>query len=663
MSILSVEKISKSYFGKTVLDELSFRLDAGEHLALTGDNGCGKSTLLQIIAGRVPCDADGGRVVLARSSVLACLDQEFDAANEEALALEDPVLEAGHQAVAHLAKALEKAPQDPELLASYARASSRLESLGAWDFEHQMESVLHGLGLSENALKRPLKSLSGGERMRVALARLLIRRCDLLLLDEPTNHLDADAIEWLEGYLSGFGGACILVSHDRAFLDRCASHTGRLKAGKLHMIPGNYSAYKAYEAAEEERLRSLRKKLSEAVAHETEVVQTMLSHRKMKSYHSREKKLAKLSERLAEVKRQTRSDRPSFSLSIIKAAGRKDPKRLLLAANDLSIHFADSPRPLFAPVDLQILASDKRFILGPNGCGKSSLLKALSGEHPEMLGQVKVSENLQVASLGQVVHFDDPRRSVLDELVTELPSLGPHKALERLASFGFLAQDVHKEIAVLSGGEKARLKLCILLHQSPDLLVLDEPTNHLDIRSKEILEEALARFDGAILAISHDRYFIKALASALWGFIEGEILPFDSYQDYRKALQARKDTAVKSSKPVAPLRSDKRVSQARQRYFTAKEVAYLPALSSFQHFPLNKLGQRRFLAGLAELGRSLEDAIEKKEAELAAYEAQFQAPDPRKIYEAYAACSAELEEGVNLYLKLEELRHNLREER
>ncbi len=682
MSILTVENIHKSYFGKEILKGVSFSLDRGDRLALIGDNGSGKSTLLRIISGKEKADPESGRVCLASTARPAMLEQELERGKSSSSALDDPEMQKLEQAFRRVEAAMAADPQNSRLLQEYTDLSAKFEALGAWDFERNLTAALAGLGLDSDILTRPVSALSGGEQMRVKLARILVKEPDLLLLDEPTNHMDVDACEWLEDYLARYKGSLIVVSHDRRFLDRVATQIAELDEGKLSLFSGNYTDYLRIREENLFRLRKEEKKLREQVAHESEVAQTMLSHRKMTSYHSREKKVRKLSEALTAIKAQTRQKRSPFTLKLIVNEDHGDPRRTLIEATNLSVQFPDSDVPLFKPLDLRIRGQEKKLIVGPNGCGKSNLIRALAAQNPWLTGDVRLSSNLQMAFLDQWVRFADESLSVIDELRSR-QDLTVGQAREVLASFGFFDSDLEKKIQVLSGGEKSRLALSCILQENPELLFLDEPSNHLDIKSREILEKALENYQGTILAVSHDRYFIDRIAEEVWGYLDGGFRPFPTYDAYRRAVQAEAAAAAEN-KAAGQLPEQKAAASAQtlknslsgnknsphpqavtsgsepqikpvsgfNLSFTATELALLPQLKKIPLNPQNKSEERRYRAQMAAALKQCEDEIALCEKQSAELESQFGQNDSSQLYEDYAKVHSRLEALTELYFKL-----------
>jgi len=637
MSLLSLQAVEKSYFGRTILAGVSLRIDRGDRLALIGENGAGKTTLLRLVTGQEKPDA--GQVIRPATVVVAYLSQHVEEicdleshplANQELAALEDDMRQ--------LELEMAAAPGDHRLMARYADCTARFEALEGYDFVRRMQEALDGLGLSGEVLTRPMSTLSGGERMRVALARILLMSPDVLLLDEPTNHLDAAAQEWLESYLKGFKGAVLLVSHDRAFIDQVANEVAELSLGQLTVRPGNYTAFKAIQASEQLTLSRTIRQMEKELAHQESVTQTMLSHRKMSSYHAREKVVSKLSAELSEIRDRARLHQTQLKFNFLPVQNTGDPDKQLLLASDLEIRFHE--RVLFSGVSFEVRGRDKLCVCGPNGCGKSTLLALLLGKIPQSNGTLRLAGKTVFGHMGQHVEFLDEQATVLDELLSRF-DLDESGARNLLARYGFREVDVFKSISVLSGGERARLYLCCLLLEQPDLLLLDEPTNHLDIHSREILEQALLEFPGAIFAVSHDRYFIDKIARRVLGFIGSQVQPFDSYADYRS--QARQQEG-RAAALVKSAREDKASDTGLNE----------TAPGAGRSGSLNKAQERRENARRKEQLRQAEKRIEQLEQEREALESRFAQAAIPEDYERYAVVLEEIDLAYALYLELAE---------
>lgn len=630
MSLLTVEKISKSYFGKQVLNEVSFAIDRGERLALTGSNGTGKTTLFRLITGME--QPDSGRIILASSVIPGYLSQhveeisrlDMNALHDQELSrLEDQLRDCEHD-LTHAGQSNDQAAQH-RLMAEYGRLTAQFEAAGGYDFHFRMQEALDGLGLSRDIINRPLQQLSGGERMRVALARLLLRSPDLLLLDEPTNHLDADSLEWLEQFLSSFKGAVIYISHDRTFIDRTASTTAQLSMGHLTINPGNYSRFQEIETARQQSLEREMASLAKELDRQEQVTQTMLSHRNMAGYHAREKVTAKLSAKLGQIRENARREHQRVNFRFMPGQLEGAPDKQILVVNEVGFGYSDQQK-LFENVSFELRRGQRFCLCGPNGCGKSTLLKLIMGQIDGFNGDISLSSQAVFGHLGQHVEFDNENQTIL-ELIMERSELNESSARGLLASYGFRDVDVFKQLHVLSGGERARVYLCCLLLENPDVLFLDEPTNHLDIFSREMLEQALANFEGSILAVSHDRYFIDKISDKILGFTGSFVHEFESYSAYRQKMKLQKTQKA----------ADKRSNSLEDNKSQAPE---------------NRSQQRKDEAKRRQRVRELEELIANMEQEKSELESSFdQSTDPQ-TYEHYAKLLALIENSYEEYMEL-----------
>jgi ATP-binding cassette, subfamily F, member 3 len=654
VSLLTVSQISKSYFGRVVLNQVSFRLDRGERLALIGDNGAGKTTLLRLITGTEA--PDQGFVSYPSQVIPGYLSQHFD---EDELADADSTALASRELTdleeqlrdleIRMADTHEPAAQ-AGLLSDYGRLTERFEALGGYDFARLMRETLAGLGLAGDVLIRPLATLSGGERMRVALARILLRSPDLLLLDEPTNHLDLQAIEWLEDFLSRFKGAVLFVSHDRTFIDHTATAVAELADGRMDIRQGGYSHFVTVRAAEQAALAKEIRLLAGELERQQEVTQTMLSHRKMASYHAREKVVGRLSGRLDEMSARASRQNRRLNFNFQPDLSGGDPHRILLLAENLSFGFGE--RPLFRDVSLELRRGGKTALCGPNGCGKTTLLGLLTGRIDGFAGSIRLIGPVICGHMGQHVDFSDEANRLIDELAGRA-ELTEEQVRSLLARYGFRDVDVYKKISVLSGGERSRLYLCCLLLEQPDLLILDEPTNHLDIQSREILENALIDFPGAILAVSHDRYFIEHCTPQVLGFIGDQVLPFASYAEY----SARQRLAGAKAPPPAPPAAGSRLPDGRGAALPAARGTAQDAggESPAKARPTgNRAQERRETALFREKLRRLEQTIADLEQRRRDFEAGFVAGSDPAVYTQYTELLAELDRRYDEYLEMEQ---------
>ena len=644
MPLISVNKVSKSYHSRLLLDHVSFSIERGDKIALIGNNGTGKSTLFKMIRGDVK--PDEGEILHHGTAIAGYLTQNMEEldiggnilSSEELSGIEDKMREAEFK----LATA--DAAESQSLLRTYEQLTSRFESLGGYDYEPRMKAALAGLGLSGIDYTRPVSSFSGGEKMRICLARLIVSRPDILLLDEPTNHLDTDALEWLEGFIRSYGGAVLLISHDRYFIDRTVSKVFELENSTITAYRGNYSDYKEQKRHFLEDQARLVANLEKELVRQEGVTQTMLSHRNISGYHAREKVVEKLSDRLAQERIKLSSGAMHMSFKLMPEVRSGDPDKKLLEARHLGKTFPDG-KVLFEDVNFEIKASDKMFLVGPNGCGKTTMLSLLLGKVGDFDGDVLISGSSRIGYMGQFVPFEDETKTILSELM-DRSELSETSARSLLARFGFRDIDVYKQISVLSGGERSRLFLCCLLEEKPELLFLDEPTNHLDIESREVLEDALAEYNGAILAVSHDRYFIEKCQSRILGFFGSRVELLDKYEHYRKKYRAFSEEEDEKRAAIA---SEKRQAEKERR--EAEKAASADTVSAKP--VINRAKERKEIAKRKERIRYLEKTIAELEEEQKTLEASFGKDTSPEDYEKYSKNSEQLEAMYAEYMELE----------
>lgn len=542
MPLLTLDNITMDFGPRRILDGVSFRVNKGDRIAFIGDNGAGKSTLFKIIKGTLT--PDNGEVILHGNTIAGYLSQNMDEQDLSGASLKPSnliELELKIETVSSKITHASECGEDTTILAEeLSKLQSQYEAQGGYDYEYRLKDALAGLGLKDIHERDDFSDLSGGEKMRVCLARLIVDRPDILLLDEPTNHLDMEAVEWLENYLSSYGGAVFVITHDRHFIDQVANRVIELDGGHITEYKGGYTDYKEQKEHFIKSQSLVTKALEEELAHQLDVKQTMLSHRNISGYHQREKMVAKLEDKLEEARSKLPSGyaKMSFTAQPLERTGRSD--RIILQAKELAMKFEDSDTNLFDPLSFEVTADEKLFLAGPNGCGKTTLLKLLSGHAGEKLqgssGTVLIGSAQSMGYMEQFVPFDDESVTCFDELVSR-SDIGTTEARTLLARFGFKNDDAFKKISMLSGGERSRLYLCCLLRENPDILFLDEPTNHLDINSREILEDAIKEYSGAVICVSHDRFFIDKCADKVLGFKDKKAELYDSYYFYRKAVQ------------------------------------------------------------------------------------------------------------------------------
>lgn len=536
MIILSLSHIQKSFGANTVLKDVSLTLQAGQRLGLVGVNGSGKTTLMRIIAGLETCD--GGTVSMTRGLKMGYLAQQGMVTPgltvlEELEAVFEPLkqMEARMRELEVLMS--QKAGQPEELrrlTGEYAAVTEAFEKQDGYAWQSAIQGVLSGLGFNKAQQSQPAEQLSGGERTRLCLARLLLQKPDLLLLDEPTNHLDLQALDWLEKYLSEYRGTVLVISHDRYFMDHVCDCMAELLLGEAEQYGGNYTRYlEQREERFESRMKAYELQRKE-IARQEAIIARYRSFNREKSIRaaeSREKRLSKL-ERL---QRPEEENQIRFSFDVRRRTGDD-----VLMVKDLKKSFGE--RTLFTHLNLHMRAGDRIALIGPNGAGKSTLFKCLTGALAPEEGTVRLGANVDIGYYDQHQAHLHPEKSVLDEVWDDFPRLEQYEVRGALGLFLFTGDDVFEPISTLSGGEKGRVALTKLMLEKDNLLLMDEPTNHLDMDSREVLEQALSDYPGTILAISHDRYFINRFANKVAVLSKEGLREYaGNYDDYLEKSQ------------------------------------------------------------------------------------------------------------------------------
>ena len=635
---ISVSNLVKEFeVGHKILDGLTFQVDTGERVGLLGPNGCGKTTLLRILTGVM--DYDEGDVVIAPGKRMGLISQipVYPAGYtvEDVLATAFEPLREMEREMAALAEQMGEGT-DPALLARYDKLTAAFEAAGGYETDTKTNKVCNGLTIPQSMREQLFDKLSGGEKTRVNLARLILEDTDILLLDEPTNHLDLRATEWLEEYLDKFKGTVLTVSHDRYFLDKVVNRIVEIQSGKAEFYSGNYSFYVVEkERRYEEKLRQYEKEQAKI-----EQLEKAAEQMRIWAYSGMDKTFKRVKSMEKRIERMRTTDRPTKERKMEVRFGEREFRGdEVLTIKGLTKSFGD--RTLFSNLGLEVAGGERIALLGDNGSGKTTLLKILLGEEEPDAGKVRMGPTVKVGYLPQHVHFDHPERNLVDTLIYEQDCTA-QTARNRLAAFKFRGEDVFKPVSALSGGEQSRLRLCMLMDEKINLLILDEPTNHLDIQSREWIEEAVEEYEGNLLFVSHDRYFIDRFASRIWMLEDGHITDFrGNYQEYQ-AARAR-GAAGKSA-------SDVQVS-----------VEKAPEPREKKEKPKRPGGTKN----LEKEVTAAERAVAKAEEQMYDLEQQIQeaAADYLKLQELYEQREALEEEILKLYGTWETLSAQLEEAR
>lgn len=571
MPILSVSHLGKSFGAERIFADVSFKIDEHDRIGLVGPNGAGKSTLLDILAGYQ--EAESGTISRARNARLGYLTQHADfrpenTLREEMLTVFEHVRawerELGELAV-QLASTEAQADQawHGQLLTRYADLQQQFEHGGGYIYDNKVDQVLDGLGFTREQQVAPVMHLSGGQRTRAALGKLLLQEPDLLLMDEPTNHLDLEALEWLETYLNDWKGAMVIVAHDRYFLDKVVSRTIELAFERIEEYPGNYTTYLSLREERLERRQREYEAQQAYIAHTEEFIRRYKAGQRSREARGRQKLL----DRMERVERPQDFAEMHFEFSSVSDSG-----QVVLSTQKLTVGFparqSDNESTLLARVaDLELMRGDRVGLLGPNGAGKTTLLRTIIGEIAPLSGHVSTGHNVRIGYYSQTHAGLNPERTIVDE-IRHASALSEDGARSFLGRFLFSGDDVFKPIRALSGGERSRVALAKLTLQGSNFLILDEPTNHLDLQSRQFLEDVLGDFEGTLLFVSHDRYFVDSLATKVWIIEDGGVLiPYlGNYTEYR----TRKRPLVLDI--PAPLKSGSKESPASEKVSKAASV-------------------------------------------------------------------------------------------
>ena len=548
--MISINKLNKYYGSAPVLIDVDIEVRDGEKLGIVGKNGCGKTTLFKIISGVL--DYDSGEIAISKGQTLGIIDQmpTFDGITT----VEDVLKSAFNDILALREKAnaleIKMSEGNMEVLDEYSKTLEKIENLGGYNFDFEIDKVCNGLDISKDMRLKSFNILSGGEKTRVNLARIILEKTDILLLDEPTNHLDMNATIWLSKYLESYKGTIVTISHDRYFLDEVVDRIIEIENHKTDEYLGNYSYYAVEK--EERQKRALEQHLREA----EELKKLQDASRKMHQWGTERmhKRAFSMDKRIAKM---TVSDRPKKEKQMMVTFNNTDYQtEELLKMRDISKSYGE--RNILKNFGFEMVNGDKIAIIGDNGTGKTTLLKILLNMDTQDSGNIKKGLGVKMGYLPQIVKFENDKRNLIDTLIYE-KNVTTQTARNRLGSFKFSGEDQFKIVEKLSGGEKSRLRLCTLIYDNVNLLILDEPTNHLDIISREWIEEAIEEYDGSLIFVSHDRYFISRFANKIIELTkDGYYIFKGSYEYFLKAKEDGKvdfiPKEVEQTQKIAPLK-------------------------------------------------------------------------------------------------------------
>ena len=608
---INVQNLEKSFeVGKKILDGLSFTVNTGEHIGILGPNGCGKTTLFRILCGLERPDEGEASVAPGKRIGLISQIPVFP----DGWTTEDVLRDAQrrlYEISARLDKLSGQMEHDasPALLREYDALSEEFRRLGGWEMDAERSRVASGLDITPAMREQAFDTLSGGERTRVNLARLILEDTDVLLLDEPTNHLDLHATEWLEDYILHFKGTVLAISHDRYFLDVVAQRCIEIVDGRAEFYSGNYSFFVL------ERQRRFEEKLKQYEKDRAKIEQLQRAAEKLHLWafmgndklHKRAFSMEKRIERLSQSEKPTEARKLT-----VKFRERDFNGDEVIVADGLEKGY--SGRVLFSGVSLEVTGGERIALIGDNGAGKTSFLKLLMGEEAPDAGYIYRGPAIRTAYLPQIVRFDDESRTVYDAMLWECRAQ-PQEARDRLAAFGFRGEDVFKRVSTLSGGEKSRLRLCMLMGGQINLLVLDEPTNHLDIASREWMEDALSDYEQTLLFVSHDRYFIEKFATRIWTLENGAFTDFRGgwreYGEWRARQAVFSRSAEKSEKKEKrDTRATRPANAERLIAKTEREIAALEEkLAALTREEAENASDYQKLMALAEEKDALDKAL------------------------------------------------------
>lgn len=581
MIVLSCIDVSKAYVVDNIIENISFTVNDNEKVGLIGLNGAGKTTLFNILTGN--SDFDSGEIYLAKGKKIGYLKQNTNIESDrsimnemltiyqEVIRLEQDLHELSHKISSYTEN--DDSDELQRIMETYAKMSEKFEEMDGYIFKSHIKGVLKGLGFSENEFDKPVNLLSGGQKSRVMLAKLLLEKADVLLLDEPTNHLDIEAISWLEKYIKDFKGAVIIISHDRYFLDNTVSRIFLMENKNLKDYDGNYTEFIKKRKIELKQRAKQYEEYEKEINRQEEMIRRLHAYgskRNIRQALSRQKSLDKIK----------KMDKPSLGNKKVKLrfATRIKSGTDVLAAESLAVNYGD--HRVFSNIDINVFKGEKVGIIGPNGIGKSTLLKVIAGKIESYEGNVTIGHNVNIGYYDQEQTNLDSESTVIDEIWDYNPDLNYYDIRSMLARFLFNGDDMYKIVGDLSGGEKSRLSLLKLMTSNSNFLLMDEPTNHLDIDSKEILEDALVNYEGTVLVVSHDRYFLNKVADKIYDVSSDSAFQYLGNYDYyiqKKAELEETDESVTVLKTKTQINAEKKkerenIRDRQQREKTVQKI-------------------------------------------------------------------------------------------
>ncbi len=647
--LAAFERLSFSYAGDVLLEDANWQINPGERVGLVGPNGYGKSTVLALLSGEL--EPQSGRVIRLTGLSMELLHQEQ--ADDSTATLRQSLLESFREVtelkktIEQLTEAVARGDDDPELLAKLGEAQHRFEHLGGYGLESRVDEVTAELGFSPQDLDRPMSDFSGGERCRVALVKVLLRQPDLLLLDEPTNHLDIAATENLERLLVAYPGAVVVVSHDRAFLDAVCTKMAEVVGGKIETFRGNFTEYKKQRAERIEALAQLIAKQKAAIARLEDYIAKNQAGQKARQARSKKKVLDRIEVIEIPPDPWIKAEDLKLTYQTPDRPGGKD----VLRAQNLSVGY-DPKQPVIRDLDLNIYRGDRLGIIGPNGTGKSTLLRVLVGRQQPLSGKLVLGSGLSIGYFDQTRTDIDPNHTLVDEIRAARGEIAVETARDILGRLRFSGDDVFRPVSSLSGGEKNRLALGKLSLRPWHMLAFDEPTNHLDIPARQALERSLLAYDGTLLVVSHDRYFLDRLVTKLMAIDpKGNVeIYHGNYSEFRRSSQGRswlERTTGRgwSTKAAAAIDHDDRAPTDRQRDEAQDKARRMAERQARKE-------RKRARERLSRAKSGIEEEIETLEAEMAEIDTRLTEPDlPWEEIESLSKRRGEIESRLEELLE------------